>query len=336
MQPLTVWLPVLRVGSGVDVFTLRLAQGLEKAGHKPVLQWFDRRFELFPSLLKGFKPPKSVDIIHANSWQGFAFKRPGIPLVVTEHHISLNPLLETYHSPMQTIYHRYCVQRWNRLSYGVADAVVAVSRFCAESIQAEAGSKLRIIYNGIDTDHFQSVEGGYVAHQPFRLLFVGNPLRRKGADLLEPLAQALGVDYEVRCLGGLRRDYSSESDGRVRVLPGTLPDKMPDIYRSADAFLALSRFESFGYAALEAMACGLPVLGFARGGTAELCVHGETGLLCEVDDLETLVANIRQLAKDETLQLRFARNARRRAIDCFTESKCVEAYIHLYQEILGI
>lgn len=336
MRSLVIWLPVLRSGSGADVFTARLAHCLEKAGHKPVLQWFDRRLELFPSLLKRVRAPESVDLIHTNSWQGFAFKRPGVPLVVTEHHSSLHPLLRAYHSRAQAIYHRYCVWRWNRLSYEAADAVVAVSRFCAEPLLAAVGNRLRIINNGVDTAHFRPGEDGRTAspHEPFRLLFVGNPSRRKGADLLAPLAQMLGADYEVQSLGGLRRDYVPGPDCRVRPLSRRPPDEMPEIYRAADALVAPSRFENFSYAVLEAMACGLPVLGFARGGTAEQCIHGETALLCEVDDLETLAANVRLLASDDALRQRLARNARRRALACYTEEKSVQAYVALYREIL--
>lgn len=336
MRPLVIWLPVLRSGSGADVFTARLAHCLEKAGHKPVLQWFDRRLELFPSLLKLARAPESVDLVHANSWQGFAFKRPGVPLVVTEHHSSLHPLLRAYHSGAQAIYHRCCVWRWNRLSYEAADAVVAVSRFCAEPLLSAAGNRLRIINNGVDTAHFRPREDGQTAnpHKPFRLLFVGNPSRWKGADLLEPLAQTLGADYEIQCLGGLRRDYVPGPGCRVRALPKRPPGEMPEIYRAADALVAPSRFESFGYAVLEAMACGLPVVGFDRGGTAELCVHGETALLCEVDDLETLAANARLLASDSALRQRLARNARWRALECYTEEKCGQTYAALYREIL--
>jgi glycosyltransferase involved in cell wall biosynthesis len=337
MNPLTIWLPVLRSGSGADVFTMRLARGLEQAGHQPILQWFDRRFELFPSLLKRVRPPESIDLVHSNSWQGFAFKRIGVPLVVTEHHSSLHPWLRAYHSKTQALYHHWCVHRWNRLSYRVAQAVVAVSHFCAEPLYAEAKDRVKVIHNGVDIKHFSPDENCQAdsPHQPFRLLFVGNPSRWKGVDILMPLALALGPDYEIQCLGGLRHGYSSDSKGRLHYLPKTPPDKMPLIYRSVDALVVPTRFENFSYVVLEAMACGIPVLGFDRAGTAEQCVHGETALLCQVDDIDALAANTRLLAHDQDLYTRLSMNARQRVVNFFSEEACTMAYIDLYKKLLS-
>ena len=47
-RPLRIWLPSLRAGSGVDVFATRLAEGLARAGHEPLLQWFEHGYELKP------------------------------------------------------------------------------------------------------------------------------------------------------------------------------------------------------------------------------------------------------------------------------------------------
>jgi glycosyltransferase involved in cell wall biosynthesis len=334
---LNIWLPTLRSGSGAEVFTTRLAKCLEKFGHRPVLQWFDRRFELCPWLLKKIPPPPAIDLVHANTWQGFVFKRAGIPLIVTEHHIALHPLLKTCHSKAQQLYHHFFVQRCTRLSYAAADAVIAVSQFGAESMRGEVRGSLHVIHNGVDTEHFTPEENWPTeeSHKPFRILFIGNPSKRKGFDTLAPLAEILGADYEIQCLGGLRHPHARNHGEGIRYLPPISHEQMPDLYRSADILIAPTRFENFGYFILEAMACGLPVAGFARGGTVEQCVHNETALLCDVDDLETLAANIRRLSEDNKLRTRLARNARQRAIDFFPEEKFVRSYITAYQSILA-
>jgi glycosyltransferase involved in cell wall biosynthesis len=105
------------------------------------------------------------------------------------------------------------------------------------------------------------------------------------------------------------------------------------IYHAADALVVPTRFENFGYVTLEAMACGVPVIGFARGGTAELCVDGETALLCEVDDIESLATNARRLAGNNNLRQRLGLNARKRAVEHYSENRFVAAYLSLYQEI---
>ncbi|MDH1007823.1 glycosyltransferase family 4 protein [Pseudomonas nicosulfuronedens] len=332
-RALTIWLPSLRAGSGADVFTLRLAQSLKKAGHCPVVQWFDRRFELCPSLLKGIQPPARADLVHAGSWQGFAFKRQGLPLVVTEHHCSLHPLLRRSHSTTQALYHRFCVQRWNRLSYRMADSVVAVSNFAAQPLRPMLGERLQVIHNGVDTAHFCPGQRG--TSRRFRLLFVGNPSRWKGADLLAPLAARLGGDFEVCCLSGLRSNWPKGLDATgLTFLPRVAPADMPTVYRSVDAVLALTRFETFGYVALESMACGTPVVGFDCAGTAEVCAGADSALLGPVDDLDALAGRIRELSADAELARRLSFNGRRRAEELFSIDRCVGSYLKLYEQLV--
>lgn len=333
-RALTVWLPALQTGSGADVFTLRLAEGLEKAGHRPLVQWLDRRFELCPALLKGVQPPARADLAHTGSWQGFAFKRHGLPLVVTEHHCSVHPLLRQSHSTAQALYHRFCVQRWNRLSYRKADGVVAVSHFAAQPLRALLGEQLQVIHNGVDTARF--CPGRRERSRRFRLLFVGNPSRWKGADLLAPLAAMLGDDFEVCCLSGLRSSWPKGFDAKgLTFLPSVSPMDMPQVYRSVDAVLALTRFETFGYVALEAMACGVPVVGFDTAGTAEVCAGADAAMLGPVDDLDTLAMHVRSLSEDAGLARRLSLNGRRRAEESFGIDRCVASYLKLYEQLVN-
>jgi len=332
---LTIWLPALKSGGGVDVFTRRLADGLASAGHHPIVQWFDRRFELAPWMLRAVPVPAGVDVVHAGSWQGFAFKRGAIPLVITEHHCSLHPLWRRHHSTAQSLYHRFCVQRWNQHSYRVADSVVAVSHFSAAPLGGYVPGGLQVIHNGIDTRVF--APRARQRSGRFRLLFVGNPSRWKGADLLLHLARALGPEFELCCLGGLRVSWPTGSDSEgLTVLPRCAPEQMSAVYHSVDAVLALTRFETFGYVALEAMACGIPVVGFDNAGTAEVCVNNETALLGPVDDLDYLAQRVRELATDEVLHKRLGENGRSRALDCFTIEACVDAYVTLYRRLLQV
>lgn len=332
-ESLKIWLPALRVGSGSDVFTTRLAEGLERAGHQPLLQWFSRRYELMPWFLSVIPAPEGVDVIHAGSWQGFVFKRPGIPLVVTEHHDSANPELSSHQGALQKIYHRHFVQRCNRKSYSSADALVAVSEFSAAAMRKRLSIDIQVVHNWIDSERFRpgSLCPGS-SSRPFRLLFVGNPSRWKGFDVLPGLSKRLGRGYQISCLGGLRRGYAGrESGSGLSWLPGVAPEKMPEIYRGVDAVLVPTRYETFGYVALEAMACGLPVVGFKSSGTAEVCVHDETALLSPVDDIEKLERNIRRLASDERLRKRLGEAGRARACSLFSEEKAISRYLDIYE-----
>lgn len=332
-RPLRVWLPAVRAGSGADVFVERLAQGLERWGHEPIVQWFPHRYELTPWMLQNIQPPTGTDIVHANTWQGFAFKRQGIPLIATEHHDVEDPNFGRFRSKLQTFYHRTIIRACLRRSYLTADDLVAVSQYAARVMQARLGRHITYVHNWVDTEQFIPRQSSSLATQPmkpFRLLFVGNPSIWKGADVLPELAKMLGSDFEIRCLGGLRKHITFVARPNVVVLERVSTEQMPRIYHGADAALVTSRYEAFGYVALEAMACGLPVLGFDSTGTSEVCVNGQTALLVPVNDLHSLATQCRALAADRQLAIRLGNAGRARAIRHFNETSGVANYLALY------
>ncbi|MDG2537163.1 glycosyltransferase family 4 protein [Dyella jiangningensis] len=335
-RPLRVWLPAVRAGSGADVFVERLATGLAKAGHEPAVQWFAHDREWRPWTLQSAVMPPGTDVIHAGSWQGFAFRRPGVPLVVTEHQYIRHPAFLPHRRMLQSLYHDMFVRRWVDRSHHAADALVAVSEHTARVMRSDLQRPVHLINNWVDTDLFAPTpKPKRVAGLPFRLLFVGNPSRWKGADVLPILARQLGPGFDIQCLGGLRGAFSQK-----RLAPGMSalqpvdPAAMPAIYHSVDAVLVPTRYEAFGYVALEAMACGLPVLGFASTGTAEVCADGETALLAPMEDIDGLVHRARQLADNPVLCARLGEAGRLRAIASFSEDRALSSYIALYESLI--
>lgn len=340
-KPLNIWLPCVRAGSGADVFVQRLAEGLQRAGHNPIVQWFPHHYELTHWRLRFAAAPKDVDVVHANSWQGFAFKRPGIPLVVTEHLFVADPAFAPYRTMAQAIYHGYFCERWIKRSYKSAASIVAVSESTAAAMRASVKKPITVIHNWIDVRQFKPVnidglEAGTAGNKPFKLLFVGNPSRRKGADLLPQIAERLGSSFEVHCLGGLRGDFALHSNPpNMIVLRPRAPEEMPALYRQMDAVLVPTRYEPFGYVALEAMAVGLPVLGFASTGTREVCEHGKTALLSPIDDIEDLIRNAWLLKNQSGLRFELGAAGRARALSLFTEEHAISAYIQIYKNACG-
>jgi glycosyltransferase involved in cell wall biosynthesis len=342
-EKLRIWLPAIRAGSGADVFTLRLTEALRRAGHEPWLQWFDHRYELMPWRLKQVVAPPDIDLVHAGSWQGFAFKRPGIPLVVTEHQYVAHPNFAPYRSLPQALYHRFFCERWARHSYAVADAVVTVSEYCAAAMRADMVKPVTVIHNWVDTERFSPagavIESGHSQTQvgrPFRLLFVGNPSPWKGADTLPSIASVLGKEFEIHCIGGLRASFNmARLPTNMKVLPRMGPERMVELYRSVDAALIPTRYESFGYVALEAMACGLPVLGFDSSGTAEVCEQGKTAFLTQMDDIQQLAINAQRLAAEPSLCARLGSAGRQRAVKYFGEAQAIAAYLDVYRRVIG-
>jgi N-acetyl-alpha-D-glucosaminyl L-malate synthase BshA len=146
---------------------------------------------------------------------------------------------------------------------------------------------------------------------PARLLLVGD-----GPDLSKAIdrAQQLGVGERVEALG--------EQDQVVPLLS------------ISDLFLLPSRQESFGLAALEAMACRVPVVASAVGGLSEVIEHGHTGFLHDVDDLVGMSASGILVLSDPGLHAAIAASGRRTVKERFCADLIVPRYETFYEELL--
>lgn len=338
IKKLRIWLPTIRAGSGADVFTLRLGAALENRGVEAVITWFPHWCELVPDVMRLARAPAGTDIIHANSSYAFAFQRKRIPLVVTEHHYTLDPAYRPYKTAKQDFYHRALMAPYLRRSYAAADAITTDCLFTARVLEVCAGVfatktiPLWANYEDFSPAVCSPVES---ASRKFRLLFVGNASRRKGADIIPLLASRLGDDFEIRCTGGLRHQKLGVQVDNVQWLERLTQQELVREYRDCDAVLVPSRYEGFGYAALEAMACAKPVVGFRCGAIEEVVAEGETGFLCNVDDVDTLANNCRSLASNHLLTKKFGHSGRERAVTVFSEAKAIDEYIRLYRSLIN-
>ena len=92
--------------------------------------------------------------------------------------------------------------------------------------------------------------------------------------------------------------------------------------------------ETFGLAALEAMACGVPVVSTDIGGLPELNIHGETGFLCPLGDVEAMTAASRQILTNDALHRKMADAALQRASQTFGIEHIVPLYEAYYQHVM--
>jgi len=330
---MNIWLPTIRAGSDVDVFTERLASGLQKSGIKATITWFNQCFEFFPGVLKTISPPANTDIIHVNSWNGFAFERNQSKTLVTVHLCVHDPVLEKYKTGPQSAYHNLLVSRYESKSMAVADVVNGVSRYTTEIVKQlfKVDSPV-VVYNGIDTDLF-NVDQKVAVNRKFTLLFVGNPTRRKGFDLLRPIMERLGPDYVLNYTSGFRSKPPGQADNMFDV--GRLGgDALVNAYQDCDALLFPSRAEGFGYSVCEAMACGKPVIVSDNTSMPELVKRNETGYLCPTDNVDAFVHAIRTLADNTGMARQMGLSGREHVLQNFTLEKMIDNYIRLYREML--
>ncbi len=146
---------------------------------------------------------------------------------------------------------------------------------------------------------------------PSKLLLVGDGPERSG---IEALCRDLGVSSDVRFLGKL--------------------DTIEEALSLADLFFLTSEKESFGLAALEAMACEVPVISSNAGGIPEVNIHGKTGFVSEIGDIDDMVANTIQILQDENLHSQMKANALARAKE-FSLDKILPMYERYYEKIVG-
>ncbi len=146
---------------------------------------------------------------------------------------------------------------------------------------------------------------------PVKLVLVGDGPDRSEC---ERLSRQLNLYEHVKFLG--------KQDGLV------------DILNCADLFLIPSQSESFGLSALEAMACGLPVVSSSVGGLPELIKHNETGYIAEIGDIDRMSRYAVDLLTNEKKYNLFSENSRSRAVDFFDKSKIIPRYEEYYKLIL--
>ncbi len=147
---------------------------------------------------------------------------------------------------------------------------------------------------------------------PARLLLVGDGPDRVRAELM---CREYGICDAITFLGSL--------------------PLIEEVLVGADLFLLPSESESFGLAALEAMACHVPVIATAVGGLPELVVDGETGYLVPVGDVEALAEAAVRVLSDERLGRRLGRNGRKRAVETFDQDRVVGRYREIYERVVA-
>jgi glycosyltransferase involved in cell wall biosynthesis len=111
-------------------------------------------------------------------------------------------------------------------------------------------------------------------------------------------------------------------------------DALPALYCAADVFVTTPWYEPFGITPVEAMACGIPVVGAAVGGVKYSVVDGKTGFLVPARDPAALAERLAMLARSPELALAMGREGQRRARQLFTWRRVAAQVAELYESVL--
>lgn len=236
-----------------------------------------------------------------------------------------------------------------KLGIEQSDAVTAVSQALVQQTRElfKIHHDIRPIYNFVDTEIFRprdiaDVRKKFAPNNERILLHVSNFRQVKRIPDLVRVFQRIQTTLPAKLL--LVGEGPELSDVRELVENlGLAPevfflgnqDDVASLYNLADLFFLPSQKESFGLVALEAMASGVPVVGSTAGGIPEVVVHGETGFLSEVGDLDGMAENALKLLTDHNLYRSQSEAARRRAVNQFHVNQKVQEYESLYRELAG-
>jgi starch synthase len=252
---------------------------------------------------------EGADVVHSHTWYAngaghVAKLLHGIPHVVTAH--SLEPLRPW---KAEQLGGGYRVSSWiEKTAFESADAVIAVSEGMRQDIlRSYPGideARTHVVYNGIDLERWKPVDDPEVVRSfgidPDRpsVVFVGRITRQKGLPYLLKAVALLDEDVQVvLCAGapdtpGILAEVTALVEALQRERSGViwidrlLPHhELSAVLTAGTVFVCPSVYEPLGIVNLEAMACGLPVVGTATGGIPEVVADGETGRLVPIDQV---------------------------------------------------
>ncbi|MBI1803129.1 MAG: N-acetyl-alpha-D-glucosaminyl L-malate synthase BshA [Ignavibacteriae bacterium] len=236
-----------------------------------------------------------------------------------------------------------------KFSIEQSDGVTAVSRFLREKTLTNyhINKDIQVIPNFVDTKKYQRIDAANIRKNlapngekvlihvsnfrpvkrvpdvvrifqlvrqkiPAKLVLIGDGPDRS---YCEQLARELDLIHDVKFLGK--------------------QSELVCLLSASDLFIIPSQSESFGLSALEAMACEIPVVATSVGGLPELVLHGETGYIAEIGDVERMAKYAIDLLTSDAKYKLFSAASRRRAVEAFDAEKVIDLYEHYYEHVLS-
>ena len=289
---------------------------------------------------------EGLDIVHVH----YAIPHATSAWIAGEMLDDAPPLVTTLHGTDVTLVGLHpSFKDITRFSILRSQTITAVSRFLKEVTVRDFDipeSRVHVVPNFVDTELFRP-SGNVARRRVFApggeriLMHVSNfrPVKRV-TDVIDVFA---GIRREIPCRlvmvgDGPDRPRAAQRAREIGVEGDIVflgkHASVDELLPCADLFLMTSDRESFGLAALEAMSCGVPVVGYGAGGLTEVVTDGENGLLVPVGAVEDGVAAGARLLGDSGLWRRFSEAARQTATERFAVDHVLPRYEALYRALL--
>ncbi|KWV29603.1 glycosyltransferase [Micromonospora rifamycinica] len=292
------------------------------------------------------------EVVHGHYWVGglaaaHAVRETDIPVVQTFHSLGIEQrrhLGREYDGPGERI----------PLERALTRAVDMAVAQCSDEVDELTRMGLRrasvaMVPTGVDIERFHPDGEAAPRDQRARILSVGGLSAGHGQDDLIRAMRLVG-DAELVIAGGpppdqlathaearrLRELAERAGVGDQVTLVGAVPhDQLATWYRSADVVACTPHYASAGRVSLEAMACGIPVVGYAMGGIADAVVDEVTGRLVPPGDIRTLGMTLRRLLADNAGRFAYGHAAVDRVRCSYTWERTAGALERLYERVVG-
>jgi starch synthase len=314
-----------------------------------------------------------ADLVHSHTWYAnmaghLGSLLAGIPHVVSAH--SLEPLRPW---KAEQLGGGYAISSWvERTAYEAAAAIIAVSAGMRADVLKSYPSvdpaKVHVVHNGIDSQLWARAEHDDVVRRhgvdPDRpsVVFVGRITRQKGLPYFLRAARSLPPEVQVVLCAGApdTPEIKAEVEALILELRQTrdgvvwIPEMLPRteviaLLSAGTVFACPSVYEPLGIVNLEAMACGLAVVATATGGIPEVVVHGQTGWLVPIEQVDDgsgtpvdpdafvadLAAALNEAVSDPERARRFGRAGRERAVEHFSWDSIGDQTLEVYRAVLA-
>lgn len=314
-------------------------------------KWFSLSYK-FSRLLPGLLQKEKFDLVHFTDAREALFcPKIGVPVVGTVHdcyfaEASGNPLSfrHHYHDWFRRYLYYQAVRRLEPRAYDKLDGIIATSRYVKETVirrYSVPTPNLQLIYYGIELDRSGAARVGRTPGGETRLLFVGTNFQRKGLPtLLRALPQVLIRNPRVR-LYVIGKDPNEEAmrrlcrrlriEPRVEFLGWRSQTEIRNFFARAELFVMPSLIENFAFVFLEAMACGVPVIGSSVGGIRELIKDGVNGFLVKPLDVQGLAQKVCTILENKSLREQLILQGFQ-TVKGFTAKHMVEQTISYYEK----
>lgn len=239
-----------------------------------------------------------------------------------------NPAFKTFFGPAFAY-----LKRWDYRAAQAPDKILAISKFIARKIKDYYHREAEVVYPPVSRDLFsysqkESKSKGY-------FLAAGRLMHYKKFDLVIDAFLELGHPLKIVGAGPEEARLKARASGwwtknKIEFVPFVSDDELRKLYRGAEA-LIFPQVEDFGLVAVEALACGTPVIAYAGGGALETVQDGVNGLMFQKQTKSDLISAISRFKKMKFSRKKISRSAEHFSVENFSRG----ILAHIPPEILA-